>query len=101
MINCSKSVPQKFQNSLSRMNDKGVYIYMRSYPGVRVVMLLQACEAPVKLVHAGCTNLALVHGSQFVVLVLKLHVFSHPLACLLILALFIVSVSVVFFFLIQ
>lgn len=80
-----------------------VCVYMRVYPGVRVVMLLQACEAPVKLVHAGCTNLALVHGSQFVVLVLKPHVFSclgfsHLLACLLMLSLFIVSVSVVFFF---
>lgn len=66
MINCCKSILHKFQSSLSQMNDKSVFIHICVCvnPGIRVVMLLPACEASVTLVHAACRNPALVNGSR-------------------------------------
>lgn len=77
MINVS--VLHQFQNSLSNMDDKGVCVS----PGMRVVMVPQACEASVKLVHAGCTNLPVVPGSQFVVLRMSSLASASPIRCML------------------
>lgn len=49
MRNCSKIVLHKFQNSLSEMKDKGVCVCMDP-----AVMLLQACDASVKLKSYTC-----------------------------------------------